>query len=69
MDFRWFSIIGLGLDIVGSIFLAFGIVVSKEKAVELGAAWLCDGENPENNFDIPPIKDRLDQARNAKIGI
>jgi rRNA processing protein Gar1 len=69
VDYKWCTIIGLCLDIIGALFLAFGLIISKRKAVELGVAWLADEENLEENYKTPPVKDRIIQARNARIGI
>jgi hypothetical protein len=69
MDYRWLTVVGLSLDIIGAIFLAFKLIISDEEAIELGGAWLEDGDNPKNNFENPPVKDRVIQSRNAKAGI
>jgi len=67
IDPKWANIVGLFLDIVGALFLAYGVIASKKKAAELGVAHL-GGDTDEQNFQIPPVRDRIQQSRNAIIG-
>ncbi len=67
IDPKWANIVGLFLDIFGAVFLAYGVIVSKKKATELGGAYL-GGDTDEQSFKIPPVRDRIQQSRNAIIG-
>lgn len=64
---RWLTIIGLVCDLVGAIFLAYGLIISKTEAIKLGSSYWA-GEREEENLKSPPIRDRLKQSRNASIG-
>jgi hypothetical protein len=63
----WVNIAGLACDIVGAAWLAWGLFLSKEEAVALGVSRLA-GDTLEENLQLTPVKDRLRQSRNAKIG-
>jgi len=67
IDPTWANVLGLVLDIIGAIFLTYGVIVSKKKAIELGGAYL-GGNTDEQNLEIPPVRDRLQQSCNAIIG-
>lgn len=67
IDPKWANIVGLFLDIIGAVFLAYGVIVSKKKAAELGPAYL-GSDTDEQNLKIPSVRDRIKQSRNAIIG-
>ncbi|MDO8329020.1 MAG: hypothetical protein Q7T36_00945 [Fluviicoccus sp.] len=67
LDNQWANVIGLGLDAVGAVFLTYGLIISRAKALELGQSYL-SGETDEENLQLPPVNDRLKQSRNAIIG-
>lgn len=69
LNYKLFTAFGLLSDFVGAIFLAFGLIITKKKAIELGVAWLLDETNTKNNLKTPTVKDRLDQSKNAIIGL
>lgn len=65
---KWFSVLGVTLQLIGAIVLAAGLFISKEGAVELTVSrW--GGDTLEENAQMPAARDRLKQSRNAKIGI
>lgn len=61
MDPRWLSVIGLVLDIVGAVFLSYGLILNNDDAQKLERTTF--GSNPH------AVKDRLKQSKNAKIGL
>lgn len=65
---EWVNIIGLGCDAVGATYLTFGLLISKERAVELSLSRY-GGETVEENLRLPAVADRLRQSRNAAIGL
>jgi len=68
IDNRWFTVIGLVCNMVGAFILAYGLFISKKKAIELGVSrW--SGETDEENLQLPQVRDLLKQTRNAKIGV
>lgn len=77
IDIRWVNVVGLAFDIAGAFVLAYGLMISRRKAVELGrSSWPGLGaphepptqENLAMNLRLPPVQDRLAQSRNAIIG-
>lgn len=61
MDARWFSVVGLVLDMIGALLIARGIFVTEQQAIELTRArW---DANP------PAAADRLSQSRLAQVGL
>lgn len=63
----WLTLLGLGFDIIGAVFLIYGLIVSKEKAVDLGVSRLVG--TSLDNLELPAVKDRIKQSRNAVIGL
>ena len=62
------SIVGLIFCLIGSIFLVYGLIISKKDALNLGVTkW--SGSTDEENLKLPQVKDRLKQSKNAIIGI
>lgn len=68
MNIKWFTIIGLSLDIVGVIVLSYGLIISKKKAIELGISRICSSED-EENLELPQVQDLLKKSKNTKIGL
>jgi hypothetical protein len=66
--FRWLAVAGLFADIVGAFFLAWGLIITNDEAIELGSSYFA-GENRTTGRLAPPIEDRIRQSRNAKIGL
>lgn len=62
------STIGLTFDLMGTILLASGLFISKEKAVELAPGYW-KGNSIEENIKLPPVQYLLKQSHNAKIGV
>lgn len=65
---KWASVIGLVFDAAGAFSLAYGLMISKDDAIELAIAYSVQ-TTKEKNLQLPPVKDRLIQSRNAKIGL
>jgi hypothetical protein len=65
---RWVGEVGLLLDIVGAVILTKGLLIDKQRALELGLARLAS-ESDEENLRLPQVRDRLTQSRNAAIGL
>jgi hypothetical protein len=61
-------LVGLCFDVVGAIILAMGLFISKKSAVELSVSRL-SGETPEENLQLPAVKDRLRQSHRAMIAL
>jgi hypothetical protein len=64
----WWTLAGLVADIVGAAVLAAGLIVSKERDIELGASRLA-GETDDENLRLPAVSDRLMHARWAVIAL
>ncbi len=65
---RWFTVVGLLLDLGGAIILLRALIVSRSQALELGMPrWAADSE--DENLKLPQVRDRLNQSRNAKNGL
>lgn len=56
------------LNFIGTIIIAWGLLISKERALELGVARWC-GETDEENIKLPAVNDRLKQRKYALIGL
>ena len=65
---KWLNVAGLVLNIVGTLIITAGIVVSKKRAVDVGVMRLA-GETLEENLQLPAVVDRLRQSRLAKWGL
>ena len=65
---HWVGEAGLLLDIIGAVFLTAGLVISKDRALELGVGkWAYS--NDEENLQLLQVRDPLTQSRNAKVGL
>lgn len=60
------NVVGLACDIVGAIWLAWGLFLSKDDAIKLGVSRISG--TAEENLQLPAVRDRLNQSRNAKVG-
>jgi len=59
---------GLLLDICGAVVLSAGLFISREQAIDLSVSrW--SGDDEETNLRLPAVRDRLKQARNARVGV
>jgi hypothetical protein len=67
IDFRWFTEFGIACNFVGAFFIAYGLMISKEQAIELSVSRVSG--NDEENLKLPQVKDRLKHSCNAKIGV
>lgn len=63
----WLNIIGLILNLVGTLCLAIGVIVSKKRALDSISGWLSYHE--EENLRMPVVQDRIRQSRNTIIGL
>lgn len=68
IDLRWLTIIGLACDFAGAILMAYSLILSKKKAIELGVSRFSSNID-EENLKLPEVRDRLTQSRNAEIGV
>ena len=64
---HWLAILGLITNISGTIFLSYGLIITKKDALELGVSRLCGDD--EDNLELPQVKDRLKQSKNATVGL
>lgn len=63
----WVKVVGLILDSAGAVFLAVGLIVTKERAAELGVPrWA--GSTLEENLKLVPVREILRQSRRAVVG-
>ncbi len=68
MSAQWINTIGLMADIIGVTLLSWGLFVSKETAIHLGATrWA--GVTDDENLALPAVADRLKQSRFAMFGL
>ncbi|MBN2256197.1 MAG: hypothetical protein JW736_10845 [Deltaproteobacteria bacterium] len=68
MDRNGWVIIGLILDLVGVLLLAWDLLISKKRALELGLPHYA-GQSDEDNLKHPAVRNLLRQAKHAKIGV
>ena len=68
MSSDWINVFGLFLNIVGTIFLSFGLIINKEKALQLGMAKYGSSIKSEN-LKLPKVKELLKQSRSTAIGL
>ena len=54
--------------LLGAVLLAAGLVMGKERAVELGVMRL-SGETVEENLALPAVQDRLRQSKRTVLGL
>jgi hypothetical protein len=64
---EWLNVAGLLLDVVGATVLAWGLLIGKDRAIELGVSRYA-GDTREELLQLPAVADRLRQARNAAVG-
>lgn len=53
---------------IGTYFLARNFIITKERAIELGVSRITS-DDPKENLKLPAVKDRLNQRRDAGIGL
>lgn len=58
--------LGLILNLFGSAFLCFGLIINKKRAIEISVSRFSG--NHDDNFKLPQVQDRLKQSKNAIIG-
>jgi hypothetical protein len=64
----WLPIIGAVFDFAGAVFIARGLIISKDEAIKLSVSRV-SSDSEKKNLELPQVKDRLKQSRNAKIGV
>jgi hypothetical protein len=64
----WLTVRGLFVDIAGATDLSYGLIIRKKRALELGVPAFAYSTE-EENLQLPQVKDRLKQSRNAAIGL
>jgi hypothetical protein len=64
----WIPLVASAFEFAGAVFIAYGLMISKKKAVELSVSRV-SSKNFEENLRLPQVKDRLKQSRNAAIGV
>lgn len=63
MNTKWLTTIGLIFDIIGSgILIIRTIRETKEQSIDIGGTYLMS-KIPEENLDIPAIKERIIQRK------
>ena len=62
------SIIGFVFTGVGTYFLARNSIITNERATELGVSRISSDE-PKENLKLPAVKERINQRRDAVIGL
>lgn len=68
MNAQCLNVIGLLSDIIGAIILSYGLIISKKEAIKLGVSRI-SGNTDEDNLELPQVKDRLKQSKNALMGL
>lgn len=68
MDPKLYNFIGLLFAMAGAIILAFGLIVSPERARQVGLP-LMVAESDEYNLCLPHVRDRTRTSRFALLGI
>ena len=61
---HWAEEVGLVLDIVGALILASGLIIGRERALELGVPRYAS-DNEEENLRLPQVRDRLIQSASS----
>jgi hypothetical protein len=64
----WANLAGLASGFLGAVVIAFGLVVTDERAVELGGSAL-SGDTLDENLMLPAVQDRLKQSRRTVLGL
>jgi len=67
IDFRWLTEVGITCNFLGAVFIAYGLMISKDQAIKLSVSRVSG--NYEENLKLPQVKDRLKQSWNAKMGV
>ena len=62
------ELLALVCQLTGTAVLAYGLIISKEQAIELGVTRVAYDEHSEN-VKLPQVADRLKQSKNAIIGL
>lgn len=62
------DVLAVACQLTGTVFLAYGLIISKNQAIELGVTRVAYDEHNEN-VKLPQVADRLKQSRNAIIGL
>ncbi|MBI4829427.1 MAG: hypothetical protein HY804_11580 [Nitrospinae bacterium] len=65
---QWVSVIGLIFDIIGAVTLSYALIITEEKAIDLGLSYWSSDKREDQRQD-PRVIDRLKQSRNAKLGL
>lgn len=68
MDPKLLNLFGLLLCAAGAAILAYGLIVSGRRALEVGLPRMAS-ESDEQNACLPHVRDRMRQSRFALIGV
>lgn len=68
MSSKLFVFLGLLSALAGAITLAYGLIISRKRALEVGLPRLA-ADSDEQNLCLPHVRDRLRESRFALIGI
>ena len=67
-NMQWLNVAGLIFDMIGAFVLTKSLIISHDQAIQLGVA-RHSSPRQEENIELPQVKDRIDQSKNAKIGL
>lgn len=68
MNPQWLNILGLTLSLAGAISLAWGLILSRKRALKIGVSRFAEDDD-EKNTRLPHVRDELRESRFALIGL
>jgi hypothetical protein len=68
MNPQWLNIFGLVLSLVGAISLAFGLILSRKRALGIGVSRMAE-DSDDRNICLPHVRDEQRESRFALIGV
>ena len=62
------DVLAVVCQLIGTAILAYGLIISKNQAIELGVTRAAYDDHNEN-VKLPQVADRIKQSKNAIIGL
>lgn len=67
MSPQWLNLLGLILSLAGAISLAWGLILSRRQALQIGVSRFAE-DNEEQNIALPQVRNELRESRFALSG-
>jgi hypothetical protein len=68
MDPKWLVLIGLIITLAGVIVLAWGLIISRKQALNVGVSRFAE-ESDKKNVSLPNVQNEIRKSRFALIGV